>query len=195
MTHHAAVDATCVSTGNVEYWTCSTCSLNYDGATGGNVIDDVTTAIDSTNHVHTTISKPEVAPDCENTGLTAEISCADCDKVLEEREEVPALGHDMAPATCQTPSTCKNGCGLVDPEGKLGHHTNEVVDGECDVCGEALAESEVNATLTFDANKAENGNGGAVYISTGCNCLPSSAISIAAGIREKSATIEVGFFT
>lgn len=106
MTHHAAIDATCVSTGNVEYWTCSTCSLNYDSATGGNVIEDVTTAIDSTNHVHTTISKPAVAPDCENTGLTAEISCADCDKVLEEREEIPALGHDMGDWFVSHEPTC-----------------------------------------------------------------------------------------
>lgn len=106
MTHHAAIDATCVSPGNVEYWTCSTCSLNYDSATGGNVIEDVTTAIDSTNHVHTTISKPAIAPDCENTGLTAEISCADCDKVLEEREEIPALGHDMGDWFVSQEPTC-----------------------------------------------------------------------------------------
>lgn len=106
MTYHAAVDATCISTGNVEYWNCSTCSLNYDSATGGNVIDDVKTAIDSTNHVHTTISKPAVAPDCENTGLTAEISCADCHKVLEERESIPALGHDMGDWFVSQEPTC-----------------------------------------------------------------------------------------
>ena len=127
MTHTPAKAATCVATGNVEYWTCSTCSLNYDSATGGNVIEDVTTAIDSTNHVHTTISKPEVAPDCENTGLTAEVSCADCDKVLEEREEIPALGHDMGDwfvshePTCTVTGvnerTCKrDGCDYFETE-------------------------------------------------------------------------------
>ena len=127
MTHTPAKAATCVSTGNVEYWTCSTCSLSYDSATGGNVIEDVTTAIDSTNHVHTTSSKPAVAPDCENTGLTAEISCADCDKVLEEREEIPALGHDMGDwfvshePTCTVTGvnerTCKrDGCDYFETE-------------------------------------------------------------------------------
>ena len=127
MTHTPAKAATCVATGNVEYWTCSTCSLNYDSATGGNVIEDVTTAIDSTNHVHTTISKPAVAPDCENTGLTAEISCADCDKVIEERESIPALGHDMGDwfvshePTCTVTGvnerTCKrDGCDYFETE-------------------------------------------------------------------------------
>ncbi|MBQ9107811.1 MAG: hypothetical protein IJY49_03200 [Clostridia bacterium] len=127
MTHTPAKAATCVSTGNVEYWTCSTCSLDYDSSTGGSVIDDVTTAIDSTNHVHTTISKPAVDPDCENTGLTAEISCADCDKVLEEREEIPVLGHDMGDwfvshePTCTVTGvnerTCKrDGCDYFETE-------------------------------------------------------------------------------
>lgn len=106
MTYHAAVDATCISTGNVEYWTCSTCSLNYDSATGGNVIDDVTTAVDATNHVHKETTAPAVAPDCENTGLTAEISCADCHKVLEERKEIPALGHDMGDWFVSQEPTC-----------------------------------------------------------------------------------------
>ena len=106
MTHTPAKAATCVSTGNVEYWTCSTCSLDYDSATGGNVIEDVTTAIDSTNHVHTTISKLAVAPDCENTGLTAEISCADCETVIQEREEIPALGHDMGDWFVSHEPTC-----------------------------------------------------------------------------------------
>ena len=137
MTHHAAVDATCVSTGNVEYWTCSTCSLNYDSATGGNVIDDVTTAIDSTNHVHTTISKPAVAPDCENTGLTAEVSCADCDKVLEEREEVPALGHKGGTATCKDKAVCEV-CG--EAYGELANHTPGEIKVENNVAPSCTAE-------------------------------------------------------
>ena len=137
MTHTPAKAATCVSTGNVEYWTCSTCSLNYDSATGGNVIEDVTTAIDSTNHVHTTISKPAVAPDCENTGLTAEISCSDCDKVLEEREEVPALGHKGGTATCKDKAVCEV-CG--EAYGDLANHTPGEIEVENNVAPSCTAE-------------------------------------------------------
>ncbi len=144
MTHHAAVDATCISTGNVEYWTCSTCSLNYDSATGGNVIDDVTTAIDSTNHVHTTISKPAVDPDCENTGLTAEVSCADCDKVLEERTEIPALGHKGGTATCKDKAVCEV-CG--ETYGELANHTPGEVKVENNVAPSCTAEGSYDNVI------------------------------------------------
>ncbi len=144
MTYHAAVDATCISKGNVEYWTCSTCSLNYDSATGGNVIDDVTTAIDSTNHVHTTISKPAVDPDCENTGLTAEVSCADCDKVLEEREEIPALGHKGGTATCKDKAVCEV-CG--EAYGELANHTPGEVKVENNVAPSCTAEGSYDNVI------------------------------------------------
>ena len=144
MTHHAAVDATCVSTGNVEYWTCSTCSLNYDSATGGNVIEDVTTAIDSTNHVHTTISKPAVAPDCENTGLTEEISCADCGIVLQERESIPALGHKGGTATCKDKAVCEV-CG--EAYGELANHTPGEIKVENNVAPSCTAEGSYDNVI------------------------------------------------
>ena len=144
MTHHAAVDATCVSTGNVEYWTCSTCSLNYDSATGGNVIEDVTTAIDSTNHVHTEITAPAVAPDCENTGLTEEISCADCGIVLQEREEVPALGHKGGTATCKDKAVCEV-CG--EAYGELANHTPGEIKVENIVAPSCTAEGSYDNVI------------------------------------------------
>ena len=137
MTHHAAVDATCISTGNVEYWTCSTCSLNYDSATGGNVIDDVTTAIDPTNHVHRETTAPAVDPSCENTGLTEEISCADCGIVLQERESIPALGHKGGTATCKDKAVCEV-CG--EAYGELANHTPGEIEVENNVAPSCTAE-------------------------------------------------------
>ena len=141
MTHHAAVDATCVSTGNVEYWTCSTCSLNYDSATGGNVIDvdDTTTAKDSTNHVHRETTAPAVDPSCENTGLTEEISCADCGIVLQERESILALGHKGGTATCKDKAVCEV-CG--EAYGDLANHTP----------GEIIVENNVAPSCTAEGS-------------------------------------------
>ena len=42
MTHYEAVASTCSATGNVEYWACSSCSMNYDAEQGGNVLTKVT---------------------------------------------------------------------------------------------------------------------------------------------------------
>ena len=137
MTYHAAVDATCISTGNVEYWTCSTCSLNYDSATGGNVIDDVTTAVDVTNHVNTIISKPASEPSCEAGGFTAEIYCVDCETVLQERESIPALGHKGGTATCKDKAICEV-CG--EAYGDLANHTPGEIKVENSVAPSCTAE-------------------------------------------------------
>ena len=79
MTHHDAVAATCVAEGNVEYWSCSTCNKNYDSEAGGNVIDDVTLAIDPDNHVEASVTAHEaVAPGCVTDGVKAYWECTDC---------------------------------------------------------------------------------------------------------------------
>ena len=52
LTKHEAVAATCVSTGSVLYWHCSDCDHCFKDEAGTTQIagDDVTTAIDPTNH-------------------------------------------------------------------------------------------------------------------------------------------------
>ena len=52
LTKHEAVAATCVSTGNVQYWHCSDCDHCFKDEAGATQIagDNVTTAIDPTNH-------------------------------------------------------------------------------------------------------------------------------------------------
>ena len=44
MTYHAAVDATCATAGNVEYWACANCSKNFDAEEDGEEIANVTIA-------------------------------------------------------------------------------------------------------------------------------------------------------
>ena len=56
-----------------------------------------------------------VAPDCENAGSYDEVVyCATCgDELARNNVTVDALGHKMADATCQVPSTCSV-CGHVE---------------------------------------------------------------------------------
>ena len=79
MTHHEAVASTCVTQGNVEYWSCSECSQNYDSATGGNVINDVKLALNPENHAEEAVTAhDEVAAGCTVNGTIAYWECGDC---------------------------------------------------------------------------------------------------------------------
>ena len=43
MTFHAAVEATCTSAGNVAYYSCTNCNLNYQDQEGETLLERVTT--------------------------------------------------------------------------------------------------------------------------------------------------------
>ena len=129
---HTWVDATCTTPK-----TCSVC-----GATEG-------TASHSYEAVVT-------APTCTEAGYTT-YTCSVCgDSYVAD--EVAALGHDWADATCTAPKTCKV-CGATEgevlahnwkdadcqnpktctacgaTEGEKGDHVDANKDGKCDVCG------------------------------------------------------------
>ena len=42
MTHHEAVEATCTVNGNIEYWSCSRCNLNFSDEAGTKEVASVT---------------------------------------------------------------------------------------------------------------------------------------------------------
>ena len=67
-------------------------------------------------------------PTCTETGVGAGKYCADCGKIIEEGESVPALGHTPAYDLTVQP-TCTE-------DGATG-------DSRCTVCGEILKKSEV----------------------------------------------------
>ena len=49
-------------------------------------------------------------------------------------EEIDATGHDMAPADCNNPSKCRNGCLHTEGEA-LGHTYDNACDASCNTCG------------------------------------------------------------
>ena len=109
----------------------------------------------------------EVAPRCEVPGsYDLATYCVWCNTELS-RETVPvdALEHDMAPATCQAPATCKNGCGKTEGQ-PLDQHTI-VVDTMSEdflyyVCATCDKYYVADKALVYDGSKlpqlAKNGD-------------------------------------
>ena len=114
-------EATCTEVGEK----IVTATVEVDGKT---FTEDKTVEIPMIEH--TEVVDPAVAATCTTTGKTEGSHCSVCGTVLVAQEEVPALGHDWADATCEAPKTCKV-CGATEGEA-LGHN---YVDGICTGCG------------------------------------------------------------
>ncbi|MBQ7965898.1 MAG: dockerin type I repeat-containing protein [Ruminococcus sp.] len=114
-TYNSVVTAPkCEDKGYTTY-TCADCGYAY--------VDDYVDALG-----HTEATDDEVAPDCENTGLTEGSHCSVCDKVFVAQEVIPALGHTEVVDEAVAPD-CEN-TGLTE-----GKH--------CSVCDKVLVAQEV----------------------------------------------------
>ncbi|MBQ6877090.1 MAG: Ig-like domain-containing protein [Oscillospiraceae bacterium] len=71
---------------------------------------------------HDEVEHEAKAPTCTEIGWEAYVTCSRCD--YSTYDEIEALGHDMADATCTEPATCKRGCGYTEGEA-LGHDYGE----------------------------------------------------------------------
>ena len=97
MTFHAAVEATCTSAGNVAYYSCANCNLNYQDQEGKTVLERVTT--EKLGHEMTFHAAVEAT--CTSAGNLAYYRCDNCDlnyadeagATVLENVEVPAIGH------------------------------------------------------------------------------------------------------
>ena len=66
---HTWIDATCTTTGTIEYWACPDCDRNYSDEACTTAVTVLTIEIDSTNHVHKT-EHSQVDATCRVCGAT-----------------------------------------------------------------------------------------------------------------------------
>lgn len=173
MTHVDGVGATCETPGVIDHWHCDECDKDYLDEDGKEPIGDVTIPPIS----HNIVIVEYQAATCTEPGHTAGAYCADCGEVLEEQEEIPALGHDFPEGgyeVTQEPTCTEEGvkecvctrCGETKTEAieALGHAPEETEPGVpaaceetgftskivCTRCGEVLEEQEEIAPLGHD---------------------------------------------
>ena len=155
LTKVEAVEATCTTDGNIEYYVCDGCDGVFDE--DGNALEDV--IIPATGHVNvTSVTTVDVAATCTEAGsMTIVTTCDDCGEVIStEVEEIPATGHvNTVENSTEVAATCT----------EAGSITTVVT---CSDCGEEISTTveEIPATghdyLTV-VEKASVGNAGKTY--------------------------------
>ena len=144
-TETARVEATCIATGNIQYWTCDVCGKHFSDADCKNLVADVIIAIDADAHKAEADYIQTVAPTCSAVG-EEKLYCEYCDAVLDTREV--AIDADAHKAEAEYIQTVAPTCSAVGEE-KL----------YCEYCDAVLDTREV--AIDADAHKAE-----AEYIQT-----------------------------
>lgn len=97
MAHHSAVAGTCAAPGSAEYWHCSECDKDYDGATD---IDLESTVIAKTGHDETKIQGAKDATYTED-GCTGDKVCKDCSEVIEKGKPIAKIAHTYKDGKCR----------------------------------------------------------------------------------------------
>ena len=86
MTHHEAVEATCTVNGNIEYWSCSRCNLNFSDEAGTKEVASVTLPAG-----HDIEWVDAVEPTTSSAGMRAHYECSKCHTCYEDidgKEEI-----------------------------------------------------------------------------------------------------------
>ena len=139
LTHTPAVDATCTTPGNVEYWHCSVCGKNFSDSEGKGELTEITTP--ALNH---------------NWGAWEKVSETQHQRICQNDDSHKEIG-DHTPgtaATCKAPANCSI-CGQSYGEKNPSNHTGGTEvrnqkeatckkegytgDTYCKDCGEKLA--------------------------------------------------------
>ena len=79
MTHHEAVEATCTVNGNIEYWSCSRCNLNFSDEAGTKEVASVTLPAG-----HDIEWVDAVEPTVSSEGMRAHYECSKCNTCYED---------------------------------------------------------------------------------------------------------------
>ena len=89
MTHHAAVAATCTEDGNLEYWSCSRCALNFSDEAGTKELASVTIPAG-----HDIAYAETVEPTIAAEGMLAHYECGKCHTCYEDVDGKKAVARE-----------------------------------------------------------------------------------------------------
>lgn len=152
MKHHPKVEATCTASGNIEYWHCTRCGLDFTDEKGENYIGDTT--IPAKGHLMVHVEAK--APSCTEAGNKGHWHCDRCEKDFVDEEgsselddvAVSALGHDWFTGWSHDEHSHWHICTRCSTTGDVADHAMEVMDHrdatddeagyiayKCSICG------------------------------------------------------------
>ncbi|MDE7087361.1 MAG: hypothetical protein K2O67_04115, partial [Clostridia bacterium] len=177
-THNAAVAATCVATGNVEYWHCNDCGKDLDASSA--VITNTSTAIDPNNHSFTSYVYNNNAT-CTLDGTETATCDRNCGATDTRTKTGTMLNHDFNNAPWSTGTSnhwhvcTRTDCDVTDTPAP--HTFQWVIDTaatvtstgirheECTVCGYTQSQGTVIPVLSCAHNNKTH------YPAVAANCM------------------------
>lgn len=95
LVHFDALDADCVTKGNIEYWKCTSCNKMYVSADAdeSDEVSSVVIAVDADKHTGEIKYVGSIAPTTTAEGYTGDVYCASCGIKLGDGEKVDKLPH------------------------------------------------------------------------------------------------------
>lgn len=154
MEHVAAKASTCLEQGNVEYWHCTKCGLNFADADGEKVLDDVTLPLGDHDYVeHEEVPATHGKDGCK-AGIKKHYTCSVCGKIFdmdknettEDALVIPVV-HDYGNEWAQGTDTHWHECECGEKSDEAAHDYTWVTvteattlvpgsrKGTCKVCG------------------------------------------------------------
>ena len=171
MEPHPRVEATCTASGNIAYWHCTRCGLDFTDEKGENYIADTTIPAKGHSLVHVEAK----APKCTEEGNVEHWHCDGCRKNFKDKEGsveledvmTSALGHDWSTEWSHDEHRHWHICTRCSSTGDVADHamveksridpTDEAEGSatyECDVCG--YEHVEVLPALGHDCKLVES---------------------------------------
>ena len=167
--HHDAVDATCTTSGNIEYWDCIYCKKYFTDAEGTAESETTLAALIIPNgHILQAVSG--TAATCTTDGTKAYWKCSTCNKLFSDAagtreitapEKIPA-SHTLTEVAAKAATCTRDGnkaywkcsvCGKLFSDAAAGTEikasetivpaTHQYKNGVCTVCGERLEEYRI----------------------------------------------------
>ena len=130
------------------------------------------------DHSETKVTKEKKDPTCTEDGWTAEVTCAKCEKILEECTPLTRLGHDFTVEKERVPPTsdtdgyviwgCSHTqCGCTETKRETLPHPQAELPTEMPAGATAISSGDISGIAWSGAAKAwQLGNGDAVIVFT-----------------------------